>query len=1012
MFRKSFIFFLLFMVLFICAYGFYDGYQDIKQKSIYQLNKEQLIYAKLTAKAFEGYFANLTVDLRIFSESNNIITLNDNGINTLKKYYEYNSSDIQAITRINKDGIITYTYPEDNRTGVDISSVEHIKTIIETKKPTISDVHLTPRGFQTIVYNYPIFKNGVFDGCIGVLINFDAIAKKYLENIKKDQTGYAWMISQKGVELYCPVPGHVGNSVLDNCIKFPSIISMAKEMMEGKSGYTTYYFNKEGTKESENIITKHAVYYPIHIGNTFWSLVITSSEDEILGDIKTFKNFWASIVIFLFISGFGLMFIFVKTVYILKEEYKRIKIERDLAESEKKYKLVFNNAPIGLLHYNKDGVVTECNKVFENIVGAQHNKIIGFNMLTQLRDNEMKNAVIKSFNGEIGYYRGNYTSVTGEKTTEINVINNPIMSLDNEFLGAVAIFEDITDRKQVEKELLLNITRLKSIINIFQYDFKSIKELLDYALEEAIKLTESKIGYIYFYNEDRKEFELNCWSNNVMEACLIQEKKTIYALDKTGIWGEAVRQKKPIIINDFKEKNILKKGYPEGHVELCSFMTIPLIIKEQIVAVIGVANKETDYNENDIMQLTLLTDTVWKIVEKLKTEEDNTKLQTQLLQSQKMETIGTLAGGIAHDFNNILWIIMGFTELLLNKPNIDKIDFENLSQIIKASNRAKDLVKQILIFSRKSEKEIKVINIDEVIKETIKMLQSTIQKNIEIIFDLKAIDTTILADYTQMHQTIMNICNNAVYAMKDTGGLLKLTTQNIIIDKDSSLILNLKIGEYIQISITDQGGGIPNNIISKIFDPFFTTKEKGKGTGLGLSVVHGIVKNHDGIILVNSVLGEGSIFEIYLPVVDIEIAHNILPNNKEKIRGKEIILIIDDEEQLISMNETILNDFGYTIKTSTNSIDGLEIFKLDPYKYDLVMTDYAMPKMNGIELAKNIINIRKNIPIILCTGYNNQDIIEDARKIGITNIINKPITVQALLKIIRDTLDTYNIKEK
>ncbi|MBF0523626.1 MAG: GAF domain-containing protein, partial [Deltaproteobacteria bacterium] len=255
----------------------------------------------------------------------------------------------------------------------------------------------------------------------------------------------------------------------------------------------------------------------------------------------------------------------------------------------------------------------------------------------------------------------------------------------------------MTNWKRAEAEIKLNESRLQSLLNISQHQTSSIQELLDFVLNEAIVLTSSKVGYIYYYDEKKREFTLNTWSKDVMQECSVANPQTLYELDKTGIWGEAVRQRKVIMINDFQEPNPLKKGYPEGHVPLHKFLTIPIIHDDKIVAVFGVANKETDYNDGDVRQLTILMDAVWKITEAKKSEKEKKKLESQLYQTQKMEAIGMLAGGIAHDFNNILGSIFGYTQLAIEDALAGSESLDFLQEILKAANRAKELVKQKLV---------------------------------------------------------------------------------------------------------------------------------------------------------------------------------------------------------------------------------------------------------------------------------------------------------------------------
>jgi PAS domain S-box-containing protein len=271
-----------------------------------------------------------------------------------------------------------------------------------------------------------------------------------------------------------------------------------------------------------------------------------------------------------------------------------------------------------------------------------------------------------------------------------------------------AIVRDVTIRKRAEREIRANESRMTSLYNISQYPFTKEREFLDHALAEVLSLTSSKFGYIYFYSEQSRQFTLNTWSHGVMKECAVQDQKTVYSLDSTGIWGEAVRQRKPILLNDFQYDDPLKKGYPEGHVDLTRFLTVPVIVDDEIVAVVGVANKDDDYTDTDIMQLQLFMDSVWLITMRKRAENDRIQLEKQLLHAQKLESLGVLAGGIAHDFNNILMAIIGNADLALMVLPPESPATGNLNSIEKAAARAADLAKQMLAYSGKGSSSLKL----------------------------------------------------------------------------------------------------------------------------------------------------------------------------------------------------------------------------------------------------------------------------------------------------------------
>jgi len=395
------------------------------------------------------------------------------------------------------------------------------------------------------------------------------------------------------------------------------------------------------------------------------------------------------------------------------------------------------------------------------------------------------------------------------------------------------------------------------------------------------------------------------------------------------------------------------------------------------------------------------------ISERLQAEEEKKKLEAQLQQSQKMEAIGTLAGGIAHDFNNILSLIIGYTELAMGNLPKDSRARSDMNKLLKAGERAKDLVKQILTFSRHTEQEQKPILIHPIIKEALKLLRSTLPTTIEIRQNISSANM-VLADPTHIHQVIMNLCTNAYHAMNEKGGVLEVSLSDIELDSEfTAKHLNAYPGPYLRLTVSDTGQGIEEKAIDRIFEPYFTTKEKSGGTGMGLAVVHGIVKSHGGIITVYSKPGKGSTFNVFLPRIEPAEAVEETEIRLRKIpTGKEHILFIDDEPAIVDIAKGMLEHLGYKVEARTSPIEALAAFKVLSGKFDLIISDMTMPKMTGDELAKELMAIRPDIPIILCTGFSEHINEEQAKAIGIRKLIMKPFVMREMAEAIRQVLDS------
>ncbi len=395
------------------------------------------------------------------------------------------------------------------------------------------------------------------------------------------------------------------------------------------------------------------------------------------------------------------------------------------------------------------------------------------------------------------------------------------------------------------------------------------------------------------------------------------------------------------------------------------------------------------------------------VTEKKTAEKEKKKLQAQLQQAQKMEAIGTLAGGIAHDFNNILGAVLGYAEMARDDCPTDSLVAQDLDQIIKAGLRAKDLVKQILAFSRQAENEKIPLQPAVIIRETLKMLRSSLPSTISIKQDLAGDAGLILADPTQIHQIIMNLCTNAYHAMEENGGILSLSLgRHSLGEEDLAGHPQAQPGDFIHIAIGDTGKGIQPDIRNKIFDPFFTTKEIGKGTGMGLSIVDGIVKSYGGFVFCDSRVGEGSVFHISLPVLQGDDALAEEYPVETVLIGGERILFIDDEEMLSEMGQNMLQRLGYQVTVRRSSLEALTTFQNQPDAYDLVITDQTMPGMTGIDLARRMLQLRPDLPIILCTGYSSLISEDKAKSAGIRGFALKPLAKKDLAVLIRRVLDT------
>ncbi|MBI1321432.1 MAG: response regulator [Candidatus Hydrogenedens sp.] len=387
-------------------------------------------------------------------------------------------------------------------------------------------------------------------------------------------------------------------------------------------------------------------------------------------------------------------------------------------------------------------------------------------------------------------------------------------------------------------------------------------------------------------------------------------------------------------------------------------------------------------------------------------EHDNVQLQTKLRQAQKMQAIGTLAGGIAHDFNNMLASIIGYSELAIERFGPSQQSYRYHMEVLKAANRAKDLTHQILLFSRQADQKRSVVHPHAIAGEVLALLEVSCPSNITIQSEIEADTGAVLSDTVHMHQVLLNLCTNAQHSMKATGGTLTLRiceheTEEPVPTTDGEL----PAGRYVRITVADTGEGISPVALERIFDPFFTTKSVEEGTGMGLAIVHGIVKGHGGGIRLDTELGRGTTFDVFLPVCECE-PDTPVYRGYARLSGTERILVADDEPQLVELWKEMLEGYGYTVDGFSSSLEALERFRAAPDEFDVALLDQTMPGLVGTEMAKRILEVRPGIPIVIATGFSETLSAQVAEDIGISKLVFKPILADELAEAIRQAIDT------
>ncbi|MHC1744180.1 MAG: response regulator [Syntrophobacteraceae bacterium] len=621
--------------------------------------------------------------------------------------------------------------------------------------------------------------------------------------------------------------------------------------------------------------------------------------------------------------------------------------------------------PFAVYYKDADLRYLGCNPAMERLLGVRCKDLLGKTAHDmwprdladgyERSDRElMDSAGAQVYEGEVRSRDGVSYEVVFHKA----VFHNP----DGSIAGVVGAVEDISERKQAEAELRVSEERHRAIV-------EDQTELISRFLPNHTLVFVNE-PYCRFFGENREQLiGKDFWHH------LPEERRT--GLTK---FLQSLSPETPV--GTIEHSVVL----PNGDVRWLQWTDRAIFDAEgQVVEYQAVGR---DVTERKFL------------------EDQRSRVEAQLRQAQKMEALGTLAGGISHDFNNILGIIMGYTEIIGSDLGEDSPLQAEVQQVLRAAGRAKDLVQQILAFSRQSEQDKKPVQIGLIVKEALKMLRASLPSTIEINRNVST-KAVVLADPTQIHQVLMNLCANAAHAMRERGGLLQVTLDDVTVGPNAhGALTSLKPGTYVKLSVKDSGHGIPPGILERIFDPFFTTKEKGAGTGLGLAVVHGIVKSLDGAIDVESVLDKGTTFQVLLPTIAGTAAPELVAAPSLP-RGTEHILVVDDEPFLAQALKQMLERLGYTVECRSNGIEALEAFRhrREKQRFDLVVTDLTMPHMTGIELAEELLELEPTLPILLCTGFSEKMDARRAESYGITGFLMKPIPQKELASTVRQVLD-------
>lgn len=811
------------VVLFaLCSFLFYSLYDTERSRAIDAVVSQQRILAKQAAKSLHELFSKWNSVLSYLTTDENIIAMNDQGKRELSQLQEILSGEIKSITRTNRNGVILYTAPFfPNSVGRDISQQKHMTKILADQKPVVSDVFDAVQGFQAIAIHYPVLKKGRLDGTLALVIDFGHVGKTILEEIGSDGSGYAWMLSAEGIELYCPVPGHIGKSARETAKGFPELQRVVENMIAGREGSSTYSYNMDG--KEQRMTRRIVTYLPVRINETYWPLAIAYSEESVTTSLSSFSTKLLLIIGALFIGGLFISYFGIKALVLVRESAVRAKADEQLRESEERYRNLYNNVAIGICRMTPDGRL-----VFAN---PQLVRMLGFDS-----------------------------------------------------------FDDLVARASGDKGFTLN--------------HRSEEFLRDLRGTQEVRGHESK------------------WHTKNGSEIFVRENVRVFT-------------------------------NPDGTVAYY------------------------DITAEDITE--------------------QRRLQSQLLQSQKMEAIGQLAGGVAHDFNNMIGVILGYATVLDKECSSSESARKKIRSIIAAAERSANLAKQLLAFARRQVVTPIVINLNNELTSIQKMLERLIGENVSLRLVLSPGLWNVKLDPVQVDQLVTNLCTNARDAIENVG-TITIETSNLTVEVGhESAHAGLAPGDYVVLSLSDTGHGIEPEILERIYEPFFTTKPKGKGTGLGLATVFGIVKQNQGHIEVHSARGQGTTFTMYFqrsfgtardrqeePLIELQ-------------PGRGTVLIVEDEPELLALMASTLESNGYIVLSTVSPQRAVTMCIKSKEKIDLLVTDVIMPEMNGKQLQELITAHSPATQTLFVSGYTADVVAERGVLEEETHFLQKPFTPAALL---------------